>query len=361
MSKNSTEALVLILALTALPALTASVACTTSSEQSEDLENGETAEAKSPETNQQTDSSSIVAPIPTVNPDSFPEIVAKVNAREIQKTELLTRAKVLQAQLQQTSSPTAYFYREVLNEIVGAELLYQTCRARGYLPTQDAIDGQIAQFRTRFPNPEEFQRALDTQGMTAEGLARMLSLEGGMQKLVQAEILASIKISDQEKQQFYRENTDKMKSPEQLRLSHILIKTAQSDAPATREAAKKKTEDLKARLDAGEDFATLASQNSDDPGSKENGGELPWVSRGDTVPAFEQAAFALAPGETSNIVETPFGYHIIKVSERKSSQSLPYDDVVTRIEEFLTQQAVQEQIQNRVKALRSEAEVEIFI
>ncbi len=152
-----------------------------------------------------------------------------------------------------------------------------------------------------------------------------------------------------------------MKSPEQLRLSHILVKASPGDPATGREVARKKTEDLKARLDAGEDFASLAGQNSDDPGSKANGGELPWVSRGDTVPAFEQAAFALSPGETSEIVETPFGYHIIKLAERKPSQALPYDDVVGRIEEFLTQQAVQEQIKNRVEVLKSEAQVEIFI
>lgn len=359
MSKNLARALPLavIMALSTLPAATS---CTQGSESSDNPQNVEATENESPGTAQTPGASSVVTPAQTVNPDSFPEIVAKVNDREIKKADLLNRAKAVQAQLQQTGNSTADFYRKVLDEIVGAELLYQTCAARGYLPPKDAVDGQIAQFRTRFPNPGEFEKALEAQGMTPEGFAHMLELEAGVQKLVQAEILTSIAISDTEKQEFYQENTEKMMSPEQLRLSHILVKAPQGDVSA-REAARQKTEDLQARLNAGEDFATLASQNSDDPGSKGNGGELPWVSRGDTVPAFEQAAFALSPGETSGLVETPFGYHIIKLSERKSSQPLPYDEVVGRIEEFLTQQAVQEQIQNRLETLKSEAQVEIFI
>ena len=109
---------------------------------------------------------------------------------------------------------------------------------------------------------------------------------------------------------------------EQVHARHILISVKSEDAPAEegldKTAARAKAEEVLKRVKAGENFEALAKEYSTDPGSKENGGDLGWFGRGRMVPDFEKAAFALQPGQTSEIVESPFGFHIIKVEGRRN-------------------------------------------
>src|SRR6185295_8981149 len=119
---------------------------------------------------------------------------------------------------------------------------------------------------------------------------------------------------------------------------------------------------LLARAKGGEDFAKLASENSDDPGSKQRGGDLDWVARGQTVEPFEKAAFALQkPNELSPVVETQFGYHVIQLLEHKPADVVPFDQVKERISAFLKQRQSQDQFQAHLKELRAKAKVETFI
>src|SRR4030095_2016686 len=101
----------------------------------------------------------------------------------------------------------------------------------------------------------------------------------------------------------------------------------------TKPQARAKAEDILKRLKAGEDFVALAKQYSTDPGSKENGGDLGWFGRGRMVPEFEKAAFALQPGQRSEVVESPFGFHIIRVDERRTGDPQQAADAVEREKE----------------------------
>ncbi|TMA39876.1 MAG: hypothetical protein E6J79_01705 [Deltaproteobacteria bacterium] len=110
---------------------------------------------------------------------------------------------------------------------------------------------------------------------------------------------------------------DKFTEPEQVRARHILVKVASDAGEPAKAAARKKAEDLLAKVRAGGDFAALARKNSDDPGSAAQGGDLGLFGRGTMTPAFESAAFALEAGKVSDVVETPFGFHVIKVEEHR--------------------------------------------
>ena len=114
-------------------------------------------------------------------------------------------------------------------------------------------------------------------------------------------------------------------------------------------------------VEVGQDFAELAAKNSGDPGSKNNGGELGWMSEGQTVPPFEAAMKSLEPGELSELVETRFGYHIIKLQERRGPGAPPYEEVEEQIEEFLKQRGLQELMQQEIELLRGTATIEVFI
>jgi peptidyl-prolyl cis-trans isomerase C len=224
------------------------------------------------------------------------------------------------------------------------------------------VKKQLDQTRSQFPNAEDFKKALASEGINEQQLTDIFKKQMTVQKYVQTQILASTKVTDEAAKTFYDQNKDKMKQPERLHLRHILVKVDKAAPAADKQKAETKANELLARLKKGEDFAKLATENSDDPGSKPNGGDLSWISRGDTVPPFEKAAFALkAKNEMSPVVESPFGYHIIQLLERQDESTVPYDQVKERITEMLKQRQTQQEVQNRVQALRAKADVKTFI
>jgi peptidyl-prolyl cis-trans isomerase D len=162
-------------------------------------------------------------------------------------------------------------------------------------------------------------------------------------------------VSEAEIQQYYNQHLDEYKVDEQVKVRHILIKVDGSD-PKADAAAKAKAENILKQIKAGGNFAELAKQNSDDPGSKDQGGELGFLKRGATVPEFDQAAFTLQPGQTSDLVKTKFGYHILQVEEKQTAHTRPLDEVKTTIMALLTRQKESTQEQAYAQQLATEAQ-----
>jgi peptidyl-prolyl cis-trans isomerase D len=161
-------------------------------------------------------------------------------------------------------------------------------------------------------------------------------------------------ISDAEVQTYYDQHKDQYEVKEQVRVRHILIAVPAGDAKADA-AGKAKAEDILKQIKAGGNFADLASKNSDDPGSKVTGGELGWLDRGKTVPEFDKVAFTLAPGQTSDLVKTQFGYHILQVEEKKTAHLRPIAEVKPEILPVLEQQKSGAAMQNFATQLGAEA------
>ena len=154
---------------------------------------------------------------------------------------------------------------------------------------------------------------------------------------------ATLTILPADVQRFYNDNLSQYQTPEEIRASHILLNTAGKEEAAVRTQA----EDLLKQLEAGTDFAMLATEFSEDAGTAANGGDLDYFSRGRMVPEFETAAFALEPGQTSSIVQTQYGFHIIKVVDKRPAVTQPFDDVRPQIEDQLKQQRADQQIAAR--------------
>jgi peptidyl-prolyl cis-trans isomerase D len=146
-------------------------------------------------------------------------------------------------------------------------------------------------------------------------------------------------VTDAQVQDYYSAHQKDFQIPEEVKVRHILIKVDPKADAKTDAAAKEKAENLLKQIKAGADFAALAKANSDDPGSKDSGGELGMIQRGVTVPPFEQAAFSLQPGQISDLVKTQFGYHIIKVEEKQTAHTKTLDEVKAQIVATLTRQA----------------------
>jgi peptidyl-prolyl cis-trans isomerase D len=137
--------------------------------------------------------------------------------------------------------------------------------------------------------------------------------------------------TDADLRRMYSQNLDSFRTPERVKVRHILLKT--EGKPASEEPAiKAKGEDLLKQIRGGADFAALAKKNSEDPGSAANGGEYPgWVTRGQTVPEFEKAAFSLKPGQTSDLVKTQYGYHIIQVLQHEDARLRPFEEAKSEL------------------------------
>ncbi len=295
--------------------------------------------------------------------NTFPAVVARVNGKEITKTELVEQAHAILMQSQHEGGAPLGFYRQVLDQMIGTRLLYEESVGLGLAAADADVDKSFQELRAGFKGDDKaFDELLATRGLSVAKLRDGIKENLSIQKLVESKVLPSITISDDEAKKFYDGHKDQMERPEQFKVSHILVAVKKDAPPAEREAAKKKAESLLQQAKAGADFAKLASENSDDPGSKAHGGDLPWLERGQTVPEFEKAALALTkPGELSPVVETQFGYHILKLADHRAAGAVPFEEAKPRIVASLRRTAVNESLQKRVEGLRAKAKVEILL
>lgn len=196
---------------------------------------------------------------------------------------------------------------------------------------------------------DEVKAEIVQYGMTFD------DLKSQVRPQVEMKALADSCLEDPEMQaeakKFYDENPAYFEVPEQVRASHVLIKVEPAATEEEKAAAKAKAEEVLAKAKAGDDFAALAKEYSDDPGSKDNGGEYTF-GRGRMVKPFEDTAFALEPGQVSDLVETQFGYHIIKLSEKTEASKTPFEEAQEKITSYLLQQ----QMRENAKIEYSEAE-----
>jgi peptidyl-prolyl cis-trans isomerase D len=161
-------------------------------------------------------------------------------------------------------------------------------------------------------------------------------------------------VTEAEVQQYYQQHLKEYQVAEQAKVRHILIAVNSQD-PKADAAAKAKAQGILDQLHHGADFAKLAKQYSDDPGSKDQGGELGWIKHGVTVPEFDQTAFALQPGQTSGLVRTKFGYHIIQTEQKQAAHTRPLDEVKPEITATLTRQNESQAEQAFAQQLSAEA------
>jgi peptidyl-prolyl cis-trans isomerase C len=181
-----------------------------------------------------------------------------------------------------------------------------------------------------------------------------------IQQFIDTKFVQKITVSNDETKAHYNNNPDLFKQPEQVRAMHILVMVDPQATAEQKAAARKKLKDVLKRLGKGEDFETLAKEYSEGP-SGAKGGDLGYFSRGQMVPPFEAAAFALKSGEVSDIVETRFGYHLIKVVDKKPGLTMSYEEVKDNLKQYMKRQKVQEQVKLYIEKLHKKAKVEMFI
>jgi peptidyl-prolyl cis-trans isomerase C len=309
--------------------------------------------------------SAVPAASPAVKPvpAQLPEVVAKVNGEDVKKGELDMAIKTLEDRARSAVPPEQRdaVYRQVLDRIIGFHLLVQEAKARKVVAPPWDVDSQVDQIKKQFPTEDAFKQMLQSRGVTLEQLRADTAQTVAVNVMLKNELEPLVKVSEADTKTFYEQNKTRFRQDDSVHASHILIRVPEQADVAAKAKAKTQADDLLAQIKKGADFAGLAKKFSQDPGSAPNGGDLGFFSKGQMVPAFEQAAFGLKPGQTSGVVETPFGYHIIRVSETKAGRDLPYDEVKAQIEDYLKQQMRDQKSQEFVEQLRAKGKVQIFM
>lgn len=242
-------------------------------------------------------------------------VIAKVNNTSITKEDFLKESQLVPEWAKQNFS-TKDGKERFLEELIKKELIYQDAKNKGLDKDKDIIS-QV----------EEFKK------MT------LLSL------VLKKEIEEKVQVSDEEANDFYNKNQDKFKKGEEVKASHILVDT------------EKEAKDILARLKKGEDFSKLAKALSKDKGSATNGGDLGFFTRGRMVPEFEETVFGLKPGEISAPLKTQFGYHVIKVIERKEGAMVPFEEAKETVKRQLISEKQKSAFDAYVEGLKKKSKV----
>ena len=237
----------------------------------------------------------------------------------------------------------------VLETMIGSEVIYQQAEKDKVLPTDEQVQEQIDSFNESIKDDTDYQKELKNMGINEKFLKFQFARDLANTNL-QAKFEEDTKISEDEMKKYYEENKDDFYT-DTVTASHILIKTIDDDgnelSDAKKKEAKKKAEEVLTKVKSGEDFAELAKEYSEDS-SASSGGELGTFGRGKMVTEFENAAFAMKAGEISDIVETEYGYHIIKVTDRVDKQET-YDDVKDKIKSTLASEKYTEYVEKLKK------------
>jgi len=247
----------------------------------------------------------------------------------------------------------------VLDGLINRELLFQESEKSGFRVTEDQVEERIQTIKSQFSDESQYSDALAMENITEENLRTDILVGLSIQQLLEAEIFPQVTVSDEEIREFYNANQNQFRQPEMVQASHILILLSPDADGKTRTAALAKIGEVQARLQKGEDFADLAREYSEGP-SNAQGGDLGFFGRGQMVPPFEEAAFSLDIGQTSDVVETEYGLHLIKVYDKTAEETLALDTVEGDIEDYLLQMGTNKAVENYTASLRSEAEITVF-
>jgi len=250
--------------------------------------------------------------------------------------------------------------QDVLNSLVDQKLMVLAAQNAGYTADPAMVEQEVASVTSQFSTQDEMNTALTAQGLTLDLLRKDIAEYLVIQLFLQDEFYAKAVVEAGADQAFYDENPGHFETPEQVQASHILLMMEPSADDDTRADVESRIKDIQDRLAGGEDFASLAIELSEGP-SGPNGGDLGLFGRGQMVPEFEQAAWSLSVGEVSDVVETPYGLHLIYLTDRVEGSTVPFTEASAQINTFLQEQEAQEMVVAFLEVEKAAAQVEIMM
>ena len=294
--------------------------------------------------------------------DQGKKVVALVNGTKVLEGDLRMTIQEMRRQFGEKSnaaeSPEA-LRRKALEQYLAVELLFQDGQSLGLKDVDTQVEAMWSGAEKQAGSPEKFQEQLAKEGLTGEQAKDNIKKNIYVRAVIAQKVVPGIKVEDAELQAAYRANPEQYRHGELVGARHILIKTAPKATVEEKKPAREKIEEIRKELAAGKDFAETAKAKSDCP-SKSRGGDLGYFGKGRMVPEFEKVAFELKEGETSPVVETQFGYHLIQVYGRKPAGVTPFEEVQPQIEAKVKNDKFNQAVSDYVTQLRGKAKIEIL-
>ena len=335
---------------------------------SEKATDGAAPEASTPETpTLETTPTQAEAPAepaaPEFKPVELPEVVATVNGQNITREQL---QEVFNAAVQgfgaqaQSLSPEQQLqgYSQLLNDLIMDKLVAEASAKEEVTPAD--VDAEIEKIKSQFPDAALFEQQLTQSGMTVDKLKENIGKMLQQQRWMQSQVKTT-EVTDEATQNFYNSNPTEFEQPETVEASHILFMV---DPEASEETVKEKQEaatNAAKRASNGEDFNALAKELSEEPGADQSGGDLGFFAKDRMVPEFADAAFSQEIGTIGEPVRSQFGWHVIKVTDKKEAGKVPFDDVKDQIKAFLQSNEQRQAVQKVLQGLKESAKVETFL
>ncbi|MFI5184807.1 MAG: peptidylprolyl isomerase, partial [Vicinamibacteria bacterium] len=294
-------------------------------------------------------------------PNPLPDIAARVNGREIplKYAEIIAR-RLLEKGDKEKDRPWAY--RQAVQQLITRELLLGEAMARRVTADDTKVDAAYNEARVSYKDEDAWTSFLADQGLTLDAFKSEIRTQLTVQALLDQEAArVPAAVSDQDASAFYQSNPGMFESGERRRASHILLRVPSGATAAQKVAVRARAQALLARLRKGEDFAKLAKEFSEDAGSAGKGGRLEPFGPGQMDPAFEKAVFALKPAERSDVVETPFGFHIILLFETLPSEHLAFEPTKEKIKQYILVNRRQQRIEALLATLHAKASIETYL
>lgn len=294
-------------------------------------------------------------------PSPEPKVPAQVNGKTITYQELdnefHARTRVPFEKVQ--DDPDAQKVRkQILEQLIDEELLLREAERQKLRVTSEMVDDRFKNIRGRFPSEEAFNQALSSRGIAAEKLRDNIHKGLLRQQIIDQEVLQKVSVSPEESRSFFQEHKDDYVQEEEVHARHILFRVAADASPEDDHKTKDRANAVLTKAKGGDDFAKLAQEFSEGP-TKEKGGDLGYFGRGKMVKPFDDAVFELKVGQISDPVRTRFGYHIIKVEDRKEAKRLSYEEAKDQVRRKVFEEKAIARYREYVTTLRNQATVSI--
>ncbi len=291
-------------------------------------------------------------------------IAAKVNGAAIYDRDLqgeLNGAlqEILASGVTPSEEQLAQFRTETLERLIKIELLFQKSEKAGVKVDPQMMDSQLQTLKARFPSADQYKEFLTGLGLTEDEVKGQFRKNFSVQQFIKEQFSDKAKITDMEIREYFDSNQDKFVQPDSVKASHILILAKEDESKEEKDKKRAKLQQVRKEILEGADFSDMAKRFSECP-SNTKGGDLGYFTRGQMVQPFETAVFKMMPGDMSDIVETKFGFHLIKLVDKKTESKVSYDEAKEQISGYLTQVKVSKEIERFVEDLRKEADVKIF-
>lgn len=257
----------------------------------------------------------------------------------------------------QIESMIPMFKQKALESLVNMNLLKGAVIKEQISVEESSIEEKFAEVAGRFPDQEQFEKQLAMAGLTKEKLRSDIDQNLKIEKLLEEKLVVESEVSDEDISEYFEQNKETFKRPEEVKASHILISKSPDDSEEAKKEKQDKLSELRKQIIDGADFAELATAHSDCP-SKSKGGDLGFFTREKMVPPFSDAAFSLEKGEMSGIVETDFGYHLIKTTDKHEAGVVPLEEVKEDIKGYLTMQNEQDAFKKYINELSAVSDIE---